>query len=255
MDPVRANLGYLTTDRLRDALAAGRPVAALLPVGSVEPHGPHLPLATDTIISEAAATRAAEHLAGRGVLTFVAPAVPYGVTDFAAGFASAISVPAAVLTAFLRAVVRGYLDAGFAHVCLVNNHLEPAHDAAVRGAIADLPEGSVSVACPLTRRWGRTLSAEFKSGACHAGEYETSLVLAAQPEAVDWPAATTLPDVAVSLSEGIKAGKHSFAAMGLDRAYTGAPARATAAEGDEMLALLATMIATEVLEGLSKKGA
>ncbi|APR81793.1 Creatinine amidohydrolase [Minicystis rosea] len=254
MDPVRANLAYLTTERLREALAAGRPTAALVPVGSVEPHGPHLPLATDTIISEAAAMRAAEHLEGKGVVAFVAPAVPYGVTDFAAGFAGAISVPAEVLTAFLRAVVRGYLDAGFAHVCLVNNHLEPAHDTAVRGALAELAEGLASVACPLTRRWGRTLSAEFKSGACHAGEYETSLVLAAQPEAVDWPAATALPDVTVSLSEGIKAGKNSFSAMGLERAYTGAPARATAAQGEEMLALLATMIATEVLEGLAKKG-
>ncbi len=118
-----------------------------------------------------------------------------------------------------------------------------------------LGEDLVSVACPLTRRWGRTLSPEFKSGACHAGEYETLARPRRPPEVVVLAgAATALPEVAVSLSEGIKAGKHSFAAMGLDRAYTGAPARATAAEGEEMLALLATMIATEVVEGLAKKG-
>jgi creatinine amidohydrolase len=251
--PLHLDLGERTTEHLAVLLAAGQPLVALLPVGSVEPHGPHLPLATDTIISESAAARAAELLGQGGVTALVAPAVPYGVTDFAAGFAGAISVPAAALTAFLRVVVQGYLDAGFWHVCLVNNHLEPAHDAAVRAALSGLPEGSASVACPLTRRWGRTLSAEFKSGACHAGSYETSLVLAAAPESVDWPAAALLPDVAVSLSDGIKAGQHSFAEMGLDQAYTGAPARASAEEGDEMLALLATMIATEVTEALAKR--
>jgi creatinine amidohydrolase len=247
------HLAELTTEQLRAALDAGRPVVALVPVGSVEPHGPHLPLATDTIISEAAAARAVEKLDAQGLAAFVAPAIPYGVTQFAAGFAGAISVPADALSAFLQAVVRGYLDAGFAHVCLVNNHLEPAHDVAVRGALAGLAAGVASVACPLTRRWGRTLSAEFKSGACHAGEYETSLVLAAAPEMVDWPAAATLPDLAVSLSDGIKAGKHSFREMGLDRAYTGAPANATAEDGEEMLDRLATMIATEVAEALASR--
>jgi creatinine amidohydrolase len=253
MSPARARLADLSTARLAAALASKRLAVALVPVGSVEPHGPHLPLATDTIISEAAAARAAEKLGAQGIAAFVAPAVPYGVTNFAAGFAGAISVPAEVLTGFLQAVARGYLDAGFAHVCLVNNHLEPAHDAAVRAAVAGLPAGSASVACPLTRRWARTLSDEFKSGACHAGSYETSLVLAAAPEVVDWPAAATLPDVAVSLSEGIKAGKTSFREMGLDDAYTGAPARATAEEGEEMLDRLATMIAAEVTEALAGK--
>ncbi len=243
-----ARLAAMTTEEVRAELAAG-PVVALVPVGSVEPHGPHLPLSTDTIISEAAADRAAARLVAAGVRARVAPAVPYGVTRFAEGFAGAISVPAEALTPFLRAVIIGYLEAGFAHVCLVNNHLEAAHDAAVRAAAADLP-GRASVACPLTRRWARTLSAEFKSGACHAGAYETSLILAAAPTLVDHTAAAALPELTTSLSEGTKAGLESFRAMGLDRAYTGAPARATAAEGEEMLERLATMIATEVTEAL-----
>jgi creatinine amidohydrolase len=156
-----------------------------------------------------------------------------------------------VLASFLRAVAEGYLGAGFAHVCLVNNHLEPAHDAAVRAAVAGLPRGRASVACPLARRWARTLSPEFKSGACHAGRYETSLVLAASPGAVDEAARASLPDLDVSLSQGILAGKESFLAMGMDRAYTGAPALATGGEGAEMLDRLATMIATEVIEALA----
>jgi len=242
----RARLAAQTTEALRRALAAG-PVVALVPVGSVEPHGPHLPLGTDTWISEVAADRAAERLRAGGLCAYTAPSVPYGVTCFAEGFAGAVSVPAEVLTPFLRAVVDGYLSAGFAHVCLVNNHLEPAHDAAVRAAVSGL---RASVACPLSRRWGRTLSDEFKSGACHAGEYETSLMLAAAPETVDQAAAAALPALSTSLSDGIKAGRTSFRAMGLDRAYTGAPARATAEAGEEMLGRLATMIVTEVREAL-----
>lgn len=246
-------IAELTTESLR-ALLGTHAVVALVPMGSVEPHGPHLPLGTDTVISEAAILRAASILEGqpgRPIAALLGPAIPYGVTCFAEGFAGAISVSAGALTAFARAVVDGYLASGFSHVCLVNNHLEPAHDAAVRAAATGFAAGRVSVACPLSRRWGRTLSPEFKSGACHAGRYETSLVLAAAPETVNTAAASALPDLAVSLSDGIKAGQTSFLAMGLDQAYTGAPARASAEEGVDLLERLATMIATEVQEGLA----
>ena len=245
-------ISELTTESLK-ALLGTHAVVALVPVGSVEPHGPHLPLGTDTVISEASILRAVtllESAPRRSIAALVAPAIPYGVTCFAEGFAGAISVPAEALTAFARAVVAGYLATGFTHVCLVNNHLEPAHDAAVRAAVVGFPPGRASVACPLSRRWGRTLSPEFKSGDCHAGRYETSLVLAAAPETVDAAEASALPDLEVSLSEGIKAGKNSFRAMGLDQAYTGAPARASAEEGAELLGRLATMIASEILESL-----
>lgn len=246
-------LAHHTTESFRALLAAGRPVAALVPVGSVEPHGPHLSLLTDVAISRGACARAAVALDGRGVAAVVAPAVAYGVTDCAAGFAGAASVPADVLTAYLRAVVVGLRAAGCAHVCLVNNHLEPAHDAAVRAAIADLPQGAASVACPLTKRWARTLSAEFKSGACHAGRYETSIVLAADPALVDDRARADLPAVPISLSDQLRAGVGTFAAMGMDRAYAGDPAAATAAEGEHLLDALAEMIATEVTDALAAR--
>ena len=65
------------------------------------------------------------------------------------------------------------------------------------------------------------------------------------------PAARALPDLATSLSDGIRAGKTTFRAMGMERAYTGSPREATAAEGRALYERLAEMIATEVAEGLS----
>src|SRR5690606_8780672 len=162
----------------------------------------HLPPDTATTIGVTCAERAARALTADGIPAVVAPAVPYGVTDYAAGFAGAIGVPAEALTTMLRAIAERLLDAGFVHVGFVNNHLEPAHDAAVRAAAGALPEGAASVSCPLTRRWGRTLSDEFKRGDCHAGRYETSLVLAAGGCVRDVVA--TLPTLTLSLSEGIR---------------------------------------------------
>jgi creatinine amidohydrolase len=241
-------LAALTTEEVA-AVLARPPSVVLLPVGSVEPHGPHLPLATDTVLSEEACLRAVRALRSQGIAAFVAPAVPYGVTDYAAGFAGAVGVDASALTAFLAAIVARLLAEGWSHVCLVNNHLEPAQDAAVRAALEKLPAERASVACPLTRRWARTLSDEFKRGTCHAGRYETSLVLAAGRDVRG--DASALPALDVSLSAGIKAGKTTFRAMGMDRAYTGAPAEATREEGEALYGKLAEMIVTEVLEGLA----
>lgn len=242
-------LAGLTSPRLAALLQAPKPLVALVPVGSVEPHGPHLPLATDTLISQAAAEDAVRKLEPHAN-ALIAPAVAYGVTEYARGFAGAVSIPPDVLTAYLRAIANSLLANGFAHVCLVNNHLEPAHDAAVRAAIATIEPRRACVASPLTRRWARTLSDEFKSGACHAGQYETSILLAHAPTLVVEDERKRLDDVPISLSSKIREGVSDFVSMGLDRAYSGSPRSATADEGRRLVDLLGTMIATEVLEAL-----
>lgn len=242
-------LAELTYEEVERLCKRGRAVA-IVPVGSVEPHGPHLPLHTDTLISETCAARAVTELAKKNIEAVVAPSVPYGVTDYAGGFAGAIGVPAEALTAMLRGIAQKLLASGFAHVCFVNNHLEPAHDAAVRASIEGLPDGTGSVACPLTRRWGRTLSDEFKRGDCHAGRYETSLVLAANGRVDD---ASTLPTIGTSLATAIKEGKKTFAEIGLDRAYTGAPSEASREEGESLYERLTTMVVTEIEEAISMR--
>ena len=243
-------LAHLTTEEVRARLGQGATVV-LLPVGSVEPHGPHLPLGTDTFISEAVARRAAERLEPLGTRAWIAPSVSYGVTNYAQGFAGAVSVPPAALTAWLRAVVESFLAIdGISLVCLINNHLEPAHDAAVRAAASGIARAIV--ASPLERRWARTLSDEFKRGECHAGRYETSIVLAHDAALVDMERAHALDDVHVSLSDKIKQGIDTFAAMGMRDAYSGSPRTATAPEGRDLVDRLAAMVETEVTEALQR---
>lgn len=244
----------MTTDEFAAVVEGARPVVILVPVGAIEPHGPHLPLDTDVIISRAACERGALRLDARGTVALVAPDVPYGVTNFAAGFAGAVSVPVGAVTAYLRGVVEGWLANGVAHVCLVSNHLEPAHDAAVRESVAGVERGLASVASPLTRRWARTLSDEFKRGACHAGEYETSIVQAASLDSVREGIRRGLPEVDVSLSDAIARGVDRFVGMGLEKGYAGAPSRASVAHGEEMLTRLAEMIVGEVAEAMGLAG-
>jgi creatinine amidohydrolase len=247
-------LAELSTTALRCLLDEAPYPTVLWPVGSTEPHGPHLPLATDILLSVENARRAALALREVGVTALVAPPLPYGVTDFAEGFAGAVSVPREALIGMLVGGASSLLGDGFAHVCFVNHHLEPAHIEAVAEACDRIrtEHGRATASFPqvTSRRWGRTLTAEFRSGACHAGQYETSLVLAVRPDLVDTAAAEGLPPVEISLSDAIRAGIGTFKDAGADAAYVGRPADATADEGESTYAAVTAMVVTEVLEHL-----
>lgn len=248
-------LARMTTQECAVVLSGPRPTV-ILPVGSTEPHGPHLPLATDVILAEESARRAASKLREEGVAAVVAPSVAYGVTRFASGFAGAISVSAALVEQLVRELCVAYREAGFAMVCVTNHHLEPEHVAAVARAVDGTcaVRGGVRFANPLAPRWGRTLSQEFRRGDCHAGSYETSLVMAAREDLVHEGVRKALPPVKISLSDAIRSGKTSFREIGLERAYCGAPAEASRQEGEELYQKLVNMIVTEVMEGLQETG-
>ena len=78
----------------------------------------------------------------------------------------------------------------------------------------------------LTRRVvAEQLTPEFQSGAAHAGRYETSLVLATRPELVEAEIMRRLPAYELNMPAAMAAGQTDFLAMGMDRAYCGAPGR------------------------------
>jgi creatinine amidohydrolase len=231
-------LGELTW-READALKPRAPIV-LVPIGSTEAHGPHLPLATDAILSEELAQRAAAALEGAGYATLVAPTVPYAITHYASEFAGTISI---------ADVCSSLVAQGFLRVCLVNSHLEPAHVASLKEACARvLAERGVAVvfADQLERRWARTLTDEFKRGACHAGSYETSLVLAARPELVRDEVRRQLMVKPIDLARAMREGKRTFGEAGAPEAYFGDPAAASVEEGNDIYARLVAMIVEEV---------
>lgn len=241
-----AEIAWPDAQAARDAGAI-----VLVPVGSTEAHGPHLPLATDVIISEELARRAGEALEREGAIVLVAPSLAYAVTDYAGEFAGTTGLTADSAVGLVRDVCGALHRQGFAKVVLVNSHLEPAHLETLRAAAAQAEAASgTRVLFPdvCSKRWARTMTDEFKSGACHAGCYETSLILAARPDLVSDAARATLAPKPIDLAKAMKSGIKTFKEAGADAAYFGDPAAATAAHGDEIYALLVTMVLTEIRE-------
>jgi creatinine amidohydrolase len=242
-------LGELTFTEAEAARA--RDPLLLVPIGSTEAHGPHLPLGTDVIIAEEMAARAAAALERAGATVLIAPSVSYAVTDYAAAFAGTVSLGVAGATAVVTDLCASLIAQGFRRVCLVNSHLEPAHVASLKEACTHVEQRTgrrVAFPDKTERRWARTLTDEFKRGACHAGRYETSLVLAARPELVREQARTRLAPRPIDLAQAMKAGARSFGDAGAPDAYFGDPAAATVEEGDAIYALLVTMIVQTIAE-------
>ena len=246
----------LTWEEVRD-LPRER-LTAILPVGAVEAHGPHLPLGTDVVIAEAMARAGAECLAGAGVHAVLLPALPYTAAPFGAAFAGTLSLPADVVAGLLAAIARELGRHGVAALAIANGHLDPAHLGALKDAVERArSDRSIPIVCPdLTRApWALRLTDEFKTGACHAGRYEGSIVIAERPDLVRGDVMRSLPANPASLSRAIRNGLGTFEEAGGPRAYFGWPADATADEGRETVDVLGQILCDAVLEAFGQEHA
>jgi len=236
------------------ALPARRTVA-VLPTGAVEAHGPHLPLGTDIVIAEAMARAGAERLAARGFEVLVMPALPVAPAPFAAAFAGTIHTPPEATTMMVAGVARSLAEHGIRVTAVANAHHDPAHVDALRSAVARVAKDSqVRLVFPdLTRRrWAEKLTEEFRSGACHAGRYEGSIMLAEHPERVKMAIMSRLTPNPRSLVDAISAGHSTFMEAGGPDAFFGFPADASADEGRAIVAVLGAIIEEAVLEALEE---
>lgn len=109
-------LAELTTPEIHAYLDRGQGLA-LLPLGSQEMHGPHLPTATDTLIARAVALKVADLTDG-----LVLPEVSYTWAGSTDGFAGTISIAPELLTQLLENIVVQVMRGGFTRMAFVNMH-------------------------------------------------------------------------------------------------------------------------------------
>lgn len=234
--------GSLTTDEAEAALRHG--TVLLLPIGSLEAHGPHLPLDTDVIIARETARRARALLVARGIPSYLLPHLAYARADCAAAFPGTVSLAAEAVEAQLDTITRALAPPGGPVLCLVNAHLEPDHIRALQRAVERGVAGGCRAVFPDQTRRPHVdrLGEEFRRGGGHAGGYETSLVMAAGGR-VEESIRLSLPPNPVDLAAALRTGSPDFRALGGPRAYFGDPAAATCAEGERLYGILASIVA------------
>lgn len=149
------------------SLPAGATV--LVPVGSVEQHGPHLPVDTDTVIATTVTARVAERLMAESLPVLVAPALSYGSSGEHQDFAGTSSIGTGVLHDVIVELTRS-MRTWARRVVFVNAH--GGNTTALRGAVAQLIHEGHDVA------WVPCASEDAD---LHAGRTETSLMLHIAP--------------------------------------------------------------------------
>ena len=230
---------------------------ALLPVGSVEQHGPHAPLGTDCLTAEAVATRAAETGAdgsdgggeGRTRTAIVGPTIPVGIAAEHRAFEGTLWVSPDTFRAYLRETVESLIANGWTRVVIVNGH--GGNAPACREVAAGVTrERDASVAA---FTWFDAIDETDDMG--HGGPIETSVVWAISPELIrtdrlesardggtarwgDWVAGVNL---AIDSDEFTENG------------VVGDPTAASPERGEALLAAAATAL-SEVIEAMIDRG-
>jgi len=246
------NLAELTWVDAKEVIQKAQ--VALLPVGSTENHGPHLPLGTDWFTAQ----RIAE-ITGKKGGWLVLPTIPIGVSDHHRQFWGTLWVPPDVLRDYVVAVARALASHGMRRVVFVNGH--GGNRSALTEAVRLLRQETIFA---YVHNWwvgiGDMLEKLFPEPAAHAGPVETSAVLAINPSLVrqDRYKETSKVDRWSKMVEGVEVGGDTidFSEAG----NVGNPSTATAEKGTQLFEAAAenlhrfcTWLAEQSDEALSPK--
>jgi len=174
----------MSAPQVRD-LASKPDALAILPIGALEQHGPHLPVITDTASAHAAACQAARLVCDEMAVA-VLPALWLGLSEHHLPFGGTVSLDYETLHKILRCIARSLKSGGFVRLLIVNGHggnIDPLNVAARELAVEfAMP----IVACTPWMLGERELNQilEVDDGVHHACEGEASLMLALMPECV-----------------------------------------------------------------------
>jgi len=179
------HLDRLTWEDIKQEIQNGRDTV-VVPFGSTEQHGRHLPLGTDAVLGDEIGWGLAERLSA-----FLAPTVRFGCSAHHLAFSGTISLGEKTFRSIVADVVASLSSHGFRRIVLLPTHggnFKPMAEAVaeiepVKGvqvlAFTDLM-GLIGAAAESSQSLGVDAA---KSGA-HSGEWETSLMLAIKPEQV-----------------------------------------------------------------------
>ncbi len=213
-----SELGNSTSRQLQST-----PSALIIPVGSTEQHGPHLPLDTDTRIAAAVARAVAARLAeGQDSNWVVAPAIGYGASGEHEGFAGTVSIGTSALRLLLVEFGRS-ASRWASRLVFVNGH----------GGNVE----ALAAAAALLRYEGRDVawcSCTAAAADAHAGHTETSVLLHISPNDVRLD--ERLPGNRAPLAELMPAMRRGGVAAVSELGVLGDPTTATAEDGERMFA-------------------
>lgn len=229
---------YLLQMNMDEFLAAlKRTDTVVIPIGMTEAHGHHCPLGTDVLIPR----RFLELLDARlGDELIISPEIPYGHSWNLAPWPGTIDIPADVFGEYVYQVGKGLARWGLKKVVLFNGH--GGNIPALTIAMERLADLGLTV---LLINWWLDYAAEIRTiceGQGHAGEDETSTLLAIDPGLVDMSRAQVNWNRAIANIKFPGISRQTLA-----HAQTGDATRATAAKGEAIFALLSDRM-TELLQ-------
>jgi creatinine amidohydrolase len=178
-------LDKLTWPQVRSEIEAGRDTVVIA-LGATEQHGRHMPLATDALLGDHLAGAVADRLDA-----FLAPTMRVGCSEHHLGFAGTMSLGEETFHEVVRDLVRSLASGGFRRIVLLPTH--GGNFAPLAAAVAGLDEPERGVVVALTdlgvlfqiaQLGEREYGVPLREGGLHAGEWETSLLLAIHPELV-----------------------------------------------------------------------
>lgn len=186
---------HLTRDQINDAANNGG--VAVVPTGSLEQHGTHLPVGTDSLLAEHVSRKAVKDATELGTPAVAFPALWTGFSPHHVPFGGTVSLRKETLLSLLDDVCNSLIDIGFPSILLVNGHggnrpaiSLSAGDIGTRQDQTDVAELSyIHLATDVVD----DARAGDPGSAYHAGEVETSLMLYLYEELVDMDEATDQP--------------------------------------------------------------
>jgi creatinine amidohydrolase len=248
-EPSEVEWRKLRADQLREMARADAIV--ILPVASLEQHGPHLPVEVDSMLGETVAVRAARKVAERGSHAVVLPVLWTGLSEHHMSFGGTITLGLPAFSAVVEDVCRSVLRHGFKRIVLLNAH--GGNENALRTITDELTPKLGAPIVQFTYWYAAAVAIarilETQSALMHACEAETSMMLAVRPELVAMDRvglakANSSPDVADVVGGGVY--RWRTVAARSSSGVIGNPDTATAEKGERLFEAIATALADKL---------